>query len=95
MIGSNGSVQVGSAFVVTTSNRGFTPEELVDRAVDKIIYIGKNSNPIIRDQAEVFRENIREIILQYLKQAVASDRTTIANRLTQAGHPQLITLLKE
>lgn len=95
MISTSGQIDVGNAFVVTTSNRGFTPEELVDRAVDKIIYVGKDSHPAIREQAEVFKQQIRGVVLQYLKQAVLSDRTTIANRLVQAGHPELTTLLKE
>ena len=95
MMSASGEMQVGSAYVMTTSNRGFTPEELVDRAVDKIIHVGNQSHPAIREQAEAFKANIREVILHYMKQAVASDRTTIANRLTQAGHSALIPILKE
>lgn len=95
MMSVSGGGQVGSAYVMTTNNRGFTPEELVDRAVDKIIHVGSQSHPAIREQAEAFKANIREVILHYMKQAVASDRTTIANRLTQAGHSALIHILKE
>ena len=89
-----GVLLTGNVLVQTTSGRGFTPEEIAERALDKIIYVGSNSHPAIKEQAEAFRENIRKVLVQYLKEAVQSDRTTIANRLREAGHPELINLLK-
>ena len=83
----------GQVTVLTTNNRGFMPEEIAERALDKIIYVGGNSHPAIRDQAEAFRENIRKILVFYMKEAIQSDRTTIAARLREAGHPELIKLL--
>jgi signal transduction protein with GAF and PtsI domain len=83
----------GDVVVHTTDNRGFTPEEIAERALDKIIYVGSSSHPAIRDQAEAFRENIKHVIVFYLKEAVKSDRTTLANRLREAGHPELTTIL--
>jgi hypothetical protein len=79
--------------VKTTSGRGFTPEELTEQALDKIIYVGSQSHPVIRDQAEAFRNQIRAVMLHYMKQAVASQNTTIANKLRIAGHEELIKLL--
>jgi hypothetical protein len=83
----------GQVSVLTTNNRGFMPEEIAERALDKIIYVGGNSHPAIRDQAEAFRENIRKVLVFYMKEAINSDRTTIAARLREAGHPELIKLL--
>ena len=83
----------GSVAVLTTENRGFMPEEIAERALDKIIYVGGNSHPVIRDQAEAFRENIRKVLVFYMKEAINSDRTTIAARLREAGHPELIKIL--
>lgn len=88
-------LQLGTVMVKTTSHRGFTPEELVDQAVDKIIYVGDQSHPAIRDQAQAFKAHIRAVVLHYMKQAVASDRTTISARLRDAGHAELVALLKE
>lgn len=85
----------GSVVVMTTDNRGFTPEEIAERALDKIIYVGGNSHPAIRDQAEAFRENIRRVLVFYMHEAVKSDRTTIAARLREAGHPELLNLLND
>lgn len=79
--------------VHTTNNRGFTPEEIAERALDKIISVGSQSHPAIRDQAEAFRNQIREVLVFYMKEAVKSDRTTMAVKLRDAGHPELIKLL--
>lgn len=86
-------VLLNSVIVKTTNGRGFTPEELTEQALDKIIYVGSQSHPAIRDQAEAFRNQIRAVILQYMKQAVVSHNTTIANRLRAAGHEELIKIL--
>jgi len=34
------------------------------------------------------------VVLHYLIEAVRSDRTTLSNRLIQAGHPELLDLLR-
>lgn len=87
-------VLLSDVIVKTTNGRGFTPEELTEQALDKIIYIGSQSHPAIRDQAEAFRKHIRTVILHYMKQAVVSHNTTIANRLRAAGHEELIKILE-
>lgn len=81
--------------VMTTQGRGFTPEEVADRAVNKIISVGSQTHPAIRDQAEAFKENIRSVLVFYINEAVQSDRVTLANRLKKAGHPELVKLLNE
>ena len=83
----------GVVTVHTTQDRGFTPEEIAERALDKIIYVGGNSHPAIREQAEAFKDNIRQVIVFYMKEAIKSDRTNLAIRLRNAGHPELVKLL--
>ena len=80
--------------VHTTSGRGHTPEEVAEFALDKIMYVSKDANPLIREQAETFKDYIRQVLIKYLKQAVQSDRTTLANRLRKAGHSDLIKILE-
>ena len=93
MISYEAGVLLGGVQVHTSVGRGFTPEEVAERALDKIIYIGDNSHPAIRDQAQAFRENIRQVLVFYMKEAIQSDRTTIAARLREAGHPELVRIL--
>jgi len=80
--------------VHTTSGRGHTPEEVAEFALDKIMYVSKDANPLIREQAEAFKGYIRQVLIKYLKQAVQSDRTTLANKLRKAGHSDLIKILE-
>lgn len=86
--------EVQEVTVLTTSGRGFTPEEIAERALDKIIYVGSYTHPAIRDQAEAFRENIRKVLVFYMYEAIRSNNTTLANRLNDAGHPELTPILK-
>lgn len=79
--------------VMTTEGRGFTPEEIAERALEKIIYVGSNAHPAIRDQAEAFKDSIRNVLVYYMYEAVRSHNVTLANKLTQAGHPELIPIL--
>ena len=95
MIDNQGNILEGDVAVLTTEGRGFTPDEIADRALAKIMYVSKEANPLIRDQAEAFKESIRETLVFYLKQAVQSDRTTLANRLREAGHSDLIKILEK
>lgn len=93
MISAQSSALLGNIKVFTTANRGFTPEEVAERALDKIIYVGGNSHPAIREQAEAFKENIRSVLIFYMKEAINSNKTTLAIRLQESGHPELVKLL--
>lgn len=78
----------------TTNNRGFTPEELAEQCVKKIIAVSDNAHPGVRDQARAFSKDIEKLIAHYMQQAVQSDRTSVYNALTDAGHPQLAELIR-
>jgi len=96
MIGNEVSVLLGgNVTVLTTEGRGFTPEEIAERALDRIIYVGSQTHPAIRDQAEAFKENIRTVLVHYMKEAVRSNHVTLANKFKRAGHPEFIKLLDE
>jgi hypothetical protein len=80
--------------VQTTNNRGFTPEELAEQALDKIVSVSDNADPIVREQAHAFRERIRYVLIHYLKQAARSDRTTVCAALNAAGQSSLSEMIK-
>jgi len=93
MIDQVGTVLGGSVTVATSSGRGFTPEEIAERALDKIIHVGSNTHPAIRDQAESFKDDIRQVLVYYMHEAVRSNKVTLANKFKSAGHPELAFLL--
>ena len=80
--------------VHTTSGRGFTPEEVASRCADKLIFVSDQAPPAIRDQARAFRSNIEKVVAHYMREAIASDRTTVYNALKDAGHPELAELIR-
>jgi hypothetical protein len=88
-------VALGNIVVQTTMNRGWTPEEIAERALSKIMYVSDNAPDPIRQQAVAYREALRSVLVHYLQEAVRSDRTTISNRLVEAGHPELLTILRD
>ncbi len=84
---------VGNVQVMSTNGRGFTPEEIAEPALDKIIFVGSELHPAIRDQAEAFRENIRQVLVQSMYQAIRSHNVTLVNKFTKAGYPELVPIL--
>jgi len=85
--------EVAPVMVMTTEGRGFTPEEGAERGLDKIIYVGSQTHPAIRDQAEAFKDNIRKVLVFYMHEAVRSHNVTLVNKFIKAGHPELIPIL--
>ena len=95
MFSASGGALLGNVKAMGVSGRGFTPEELADNAVERIISISATADPVIRQQAEAFREHIRAVLVSYGNQCVRSNHTTISNRLRDAGHPELTKLLEK
>ena len=85
----------GDFVVQTTKNRGHTPEELASNAVQKIISIADTADPVLRQQAEAFRERMFYVIVHTLNQAIKSDRTTLYNELKNQGHEDVAEILRK
>jgi hypothetical protein len=80
--------------VITTSNGGMTPEQVAELCLAKIIYVGNDANPLLKEQALAYKDSIRQVLVFYMKQAIKSNHTTIANKLHEAGHSELTKLLE-
>ena len=80
--------------VETTDRRGFTPEEIAQDCVSKIISVSDSAMPGIRDQARAFERHMEKVVAYYMRQAISSDRTTVYNALIDAGQPQLAELIR-
>jgi len=80
--------------VMTTSYQGMTVEQIAEMALAKIIYVGKDANPLLKEQALAYKDNIRHVLIQYMKKAIKSNHTTTANKLRKAGHSELTKILE-
>lgn len=78
-----------SVDVATSNNGGHPPEFWAKRAVERIVSISDTTDPNIAAQARVFRDQVEQVILLYMKQAISCDRTTVGQVLSKAGHPEL------
>ena len=78
----------------TTSGRGSTPEEVAFRCVDKLMHVSDSAPMAIREQAHAFKSQMEKIVAEYMRQAIASDRTTVYNALNDAGRPDLAELIR-
>ena len=85
---------VNGVNVHTTENRGFTPEEIAGRAVEKIVFISNEADPMIQAQAEAFRDRIYHVIVLAFKDAINSDRTTMCNLFSKHGHNDMADILR-
>lgn len=85
MEGSVGTGEIGAVKVFTTTDRGHSPEEIAEMAVNRIYFISKDAPPHVREQALAFREKVKAVITEYMKRAIASDRTTLWNVLKKEG----------
>jgi len=80
--------------IKTSDNRGFTPEELAEQCVQKLISVSDSAHPGIRDQARAYSKHIETLVAYYMRQAIRRDRTTVYNALNDSGHPELADLIR-
>lgn len=84
-----GGLAAGTVNVVTTENRGLTPEEWAKMARERIISVADTVPEPLRAQATAYGDVIEKTVAIYMKKAIRSDRTTVYNALVDAGHPEL------
>jgi hypothetical protein len=80
--------------VHTTSGRGLSPEEHAQRCADKIVAVADSAPPEIRQQAYAYKTQVTSVVARCMREAIASDRTTVYNALIAAGHPELANAIR-
>ena len=84
----------GGVEVNTPRYRGFTPEEIAERAVEKIVSVSEEADPMVKAQAEAFKTRVFHVIVAACKDAIRSDRTTLYNLLSKQGHADMAEILR-
>jgi hypothetical protein len=88
------TIKPGICDVHTTEYRGFTPEEIAERAIPKIVSVAEGADPKVREQAEAFKGRLFHVIVKACNDAIQSDRTTLINFLTKQGHKDMADILR-
>jgi hypothetical protein len=94
MLGSEGNAGVGNPLVFTTTNRGHSPEEMAEMAMNKIMSVSRDAPPVIRDQALAHRDNLKDVLIFYMNKMAQSERTTIWALLKKQGHDDLAEIIR-
>ncbi len=92
MIGADGESLAGNVKVFTTSGRGLNVDELSELALNKLIHVTDTAAPALKEQARIFREQMKIVLMRYMHQAINSDRTTLYNQL-KPGHPDVAEII--
>ena len=85
---------MGDVNVQTTKNKGLSPEYWTERIMERLISISDNADPMVKAQANAFANNMAQVVLLYLKQAIMSDRATVAGLLEKQGHKDMAEIIR-
>ena len=85
---------MGDVNVQTTKNKGLSPEYWTERIMERLVAVSDNADPMVKAQAEAFKETIHKVVLLYMKQAILSDRATVAGLLEKQGHKDMADIIR-
>ena len=85
---------IGNVLVSTTENKGHDPDFWADSAADRIVSVGGNCHPAIAEQANEFKRAVRATVLFYIKEAIRSDRVTLAAEFDNQGHSDMANIIR-
>jgi len=83
-----GVSKIGNVNVMTSEQGGLTNEQIADLAVDKIVSISNDAPPHIRQQANQFREHLKNVLYHYLLLARREERGSIIQALRSSGQKE-------
>jgi len=83
-----GVSQAGKVNVMTSNKGGLTNEQIADLAVDKIVSISDQAPAHVRQQANQFREHLKNVLYHYLVLARKEERGTIIQALRSSGQKE-------
>ena len=89
-----GISQAGKVNVMTSDKGGLTNEQIADLAVDKIVSISNEAPAHIRQQANQFREHLKNVMYHYLLLARSEERGTIIQALLSGGQKETAELIR-
>jgi len=89
-----GNSEVGNVNVMTSTEGGLSNEQVVDLVLDKILLVSNNAPPVIKEQALVFKNQIREVLFSYVEFTKRQERATITQTLLKAGHEDLANIIR-
>ena len=80
--------QLGSVVVKTSEQGGLSNEQIADLAVDKIASVSDQAPPHVRQQAKLFKEQLKGVMYHYILLARREERASIIQALRSSGQKE-------
>ena len=94
MFSVKGGIEAGFVTVVASNNGGLSADQISEMATNKIIAVSETAPEPIRQQAQAFSDNVRNVVHYHIELARREERATIAHKLREAGHPDLANTIR-
>ena len=86
--------QLGSVVVKTSEQGGLSNEQIADLAVEKIASVSEDAPSHLKEQAKLFKEQLKGIIHHYLLLARKEERASIIQVLRSSGHKEMAEYIR-
>jgi len=86
--------QLGSVVVKTSEQGGLSNEQIADLAVEKIASVSEDAPPHLKEQAKLFKEQLKGIIHHYILLARKEERASIIQVLRSSGHKEMAEYIR-
>ena len=86
--------QLGSVVVKTSEQGGLNNEQIADLAVEKIASVSEDAPPHLKQQAKLFKEQLKGIIHHYILLARKEERASIIQVLRSSGHKEMAEYIR-
>ena len=86
--------ELGNVIVKTSEQGGLNNEQIADLAVDKIASISDDAPSHLKEQAKLFREQLKGIIHHYILLARKEERASIIQVLRSSGHKEMAEYIR-
>ena len=94
MFDASGNSEIGQVAVFTSTDRGHSPEEMAEMALNKIMLVSEDAPPVIREQALAYKDKLKEILIFYMNSMAKSERTTIWALMKKQGHSDIAEIIR-
>ena len=86
--------ELGNVIVKTSEQGGLNNEQIADLAVDKIASVSDDAPSHLKEQAKLFREQLKGIIHHYILLARKEERASIIQVLRSSGHKEMAEYIR-
>ena len=86
--------EIGNVIVKTSEQGGLKNEQIADLAVEKIASVTEDAPPHVKQQAKLFKEQLKGIIHHYILLARKEERATIIQALRSNGHKEMAEYIR-